>query len=200
MTAVVHSTAIVEDDVVLGKDTRVWHFAHVRKGARIGAACVIGKDVFVDAQVTVGDRCKIQNFATLYQGLTVGNDVFIGPSVTFTNDRVPRAFNTHWTISNTVIRDGASIGANATINCALTIGQYAMVASGAVVTKDVPDHALVMGNPARVRGFVCKCGQRLAAPTKSSSQGSTFVCAACSEETMIPKQTLDQYPEAIRSG
>jgi acetyltransferase-like isoleucine patch superfamily enzyme len=181
-----HPTATVEEGAVLGEGTRVWHYAQVRKGARLGKGVIVGKSAFVDVDVTVGDRCKVQNFATLYHGLTVGNDVFIGPSATFTNDRVPRAFNANWTLGKTVIEDGASIGANSTIVCDTTIGRYAMVASGAVVTRDVPAHALVMGNPARIKGFVCVCGKKLRGPGKRKGDKDAFACAECGQTVELP--------------
>ena len=191
MSSYVHPSALVEDGARVGDDTKIWHYAQVRKGARVGKGCVIGKSAFIDSEVVVGDRCKIQNFATLYHGLTVGNDVFIGPSATFTNDRVPRAFNANWTLGKTRIEDGASIGANSTIVCDTTIGKYAMVASGAVVTKDVPAHALVMGNPARIRGFVCKCGHKLTGPS------SPFTCKSCGERTEIPATLLRSHKDVL---
>jgi acetyltransferase-like isoleucine patch superfamily enzyme len=150
----IHETAIIED-AIIKKGTKIWHFVHVRKGAKIGKNCNIGKGVYIDTNVEVGDNCKIQNFATVYQGVKLGNCVFVGPHVCFTNDLYPRANN--WNeekIVKTLVKDGASICANATIIAGITIGKYAMVGAGAVVTKDVPDYALVIGNPARVIGTV----------------------------------------------
>lgn len=156
--AFVHGTAILEDEAVVGPETRIWHHAHVRSSANIGSGCVLGKNVFVDAGVTIGARCKVQNNVSIYAGVVVEDDVFIGPSATFTNDRSPRAFAAEWEIVPTVVRTGASIGANATIVCGHELGAYSMVAAGAVVTADVPAYCLVMGNPARPRGWVCRCG------------------------------------------
>jgi len=155
----IHESAYVEENVEIGDGTNIWHFVHVRKNARIGSKCNIGKSVFIDTNVIIGDNVKIQNFATLYHGLTVGNDVFIGPHVCFTNDLYPRA--KIWDdnrLVETKVMDGASIGANSTIVAGVTIGRYALVGAGAVVTKDVPDHALVVGNPARIVGSVDKDG------------------------------------------
>jgi len=155
----IHKTAIVEKDVSLGKGTRIWHFVHIRKGVRIGKNGNIGKDVYIDTNVKIGDNCKIQNFASLYQGLTIGNDVFIAPHVCFTNDIYPRSrIWSNKKIVKTIVEDGASIGANSTIIAGVHIGRYAMVGAGSVVTKDVPDHVLVIGNPARVVGHVDKMG------------------------------------------
>lgn len=193
----VHPTATLEEGAQLGEGTRVWHYAQVRKGARLGKGVIVGKSAFVDADVTVGDRCKIQNFATLYHGLTVEDDVFIGPSATFTNDRVPRAFNAEWKLGKTLVQKGASIGANSTIVCDTVIGSYAMVASGAVVTKDVPPHALVMGNPARVRGFVCVCGHKLRGPGKLEGTEERFTCTACKETVALPHALVEAHRSVL---
>jgi UDP-2-acetamido-3-amino-2,3-dideoxy-glucuronate N-acetyltransferase len=139
----------------------VWINVQVRENARVGAHCVLSKDVYVDHAVTIGDRCKIQNGVAVYHGVTLGNDVFVGPNAAFTNDRVPRAFNTDWKITPTVVKDGASIGANATIVCGIELGEYCMVAAGAVVTRDVPPYTLVMGNPARPVARIDKLGNRI---------------------------------------
>lgn len=196
MGFVAHPTATVEEGAIVGEGTRIWHYAQVRKDARVGRDCVIGKSAFIDAHVVVGDRCKIQNFATLYHGLTVGDDVFIGPSATFTNDRVPRASNPDWVLGKTRVDDGASIGANATINCDLTIGKYAMVASGSVVTKSVPPHALVMGNPARIRGFVCICGQKVRDPAEKGDV-VVLTCSACRRVVEIPRELARAHRAAL---
>ena len=153
-----HPTAIVEEGSSIGASTRVWHHAHVREGAAIGSGCSLGKNVFIDAGVSVGDRCKIQNNVSVYSGVTIGDDVFVGPAATFTNDLVPRAFASSWTITETLVDDGASIGANATIVCGNRIGKYAMVAAGATVTHDVDDYQLVVGTPARHAAWVNRSG------------------------------------------
>lgn len=153
-----HDTAVVDPGAEVGAGTKVWHHAHIRSGARVGKGCVIGKNVYIDEQVVVGDRCKIQNNVSVYHGVVIGDDVFVGPSATFTNDLVPRAFNESWTISPTVVEDGASIGANATVVCGTRLGPYCMVAAGATVTRDVAAHQLVRGTPARPAGWVCRCG------------------------------------------
>jgi len=155
----IHESAYVEENSIIGEGTNIWHFVHVRKGASIGKNCNIGKGAYIDLNVVIGDNCKIQNFAALYHGLTVGNDVFIGPHVCFTNDLYPRA--KIWDderVAKTIVKDGASIGANSTIIAGITIGKNAMIGAGAVVTKDVADFALVVGNPARVVGKVDEDG------------------------------------------
>ena len=188
----VHPTAIIEKNVTIGEGTKIWHFAHVRTGAKIGRNCNIGKGVYIDAGVEIGDRVKIQNFVSVYRGVKVEDDVFLGPHATLTNDLYPRSFNEDWEVVPTLIKKGASIGANATIVCGVTIGEYAMVGAGAVVTKDVPPHALVYGNPARVRGFVCYCGRPLdlSKPVREDEEAVTFRCGHCGKEVRIPKKHL----------
>ncbi|MFN2582406.1 MAG: acyltransferase [Candidatus Dormibacteria bacterium] len=159
--------ARVERGATIGAGTRVWGLAHVRAGARVGRDCVIGSGATIDLGVVVGDRCKIQNAALLYHGVQLGNGVFVGPAAVLTNDRRPRAIDPDgallsggdWSVSPIVIDDGASIGANATVVAGVRIGAWAMVGAGAVVTRDVPAHALVTGVPARHAGWVCACGE-----------------------------------------
>jgi UDP-2-acetamido-3-amino-2,3-dideoxy-glucuronate N-acetyltransferase len=159
----VHPTAVIDDDVVIGEGTKIWHFTHVQSGARIGKGCVLAQNVYVGADVTIGDHCKIQNNVSVYQGVTLGNGVFCGPSCVFTNDLTPRALYPKGKerFVKTLVMDGASIGANATIVCGHTIGKNAMIGAGAVVVTDVPSHALMLGVPAKPSGFVCTCGQKL---------------------------------------
>ena len=157
----IHPTAVVSDRASIGPGTKVWINAQVRENAVIGEGCILSKDVYIDHAVTIGSRCKIQNSVSVYHGLTIGDDVFVGPNVAFTNDRVPRAFNTEWKVTPTRIEDGASLGANSTIICGVTIGEYAMVAAGSVVTRDVAPYTLVMGNPARPVCEIDKAGNRL---------------------------------------
>ena len=176
----IHPTAEVDPRAKVGKGTRVWHHAQIREFAEIGENCNIGKGVYIDHHVKIGNRVKIQNYACIYYKAEIEDGVFIGPHVTFTNDKRPRAWL--WDesrVCKTVIRKGASIGANATILCGITIGEYAMVGAGAVVTKDVPPHGLVIGSPARLVGFVCECGERL---------DENFRCPTCGRE----------YPELRR--
>lgn len=165
----IHPTAEVSPKAQIGPGTRVWHWAQIREGAVIGANCIIGKDVYVDIDVNLGDNVKVQNGALLYHGLEVESGVFIGPQVCFTNDRYPRAINSdgslktaiEWDVGKTVVRYGASIGAGAVIVTGVEVGRFAMVAAGAVVTRSIPDYGLVMGVPAKLVGYVCRCGHRL---------------------------------------
>src|SRR6266566_1354799 len=169
-----HPTAIVESGARVAEDAMVLHWVHVRSGAEVGHRTILGKDVYVDAGVVLGDDCKVENFATLYRGLKVGNRVFIGPHACFTNDVYPRAVSPDWELEPTIVEDGASIGANATILCGLIIRRNAMVAAGAVVTTDVPPHALVAGVPAKIIGWVCECGRPLDAKMHCAHDGKAF--------------------------
>lgn len=157
----VHPSATVDAAAQIGRGCRVWINVQVREGARVGAGSILSKDVYIDQDVIIGERCKVQNSVSVYKGVTIGDDVFVGPNACFTNDRVPRAFNSEWSVSPTRVERGASIGANATLICGIIVGEFAMIAAGAVVTRDVPAYALVMGNPARVVGRVNKAGERL---------------------------------------
>ena len=164
MPTTIHPTAIVDDGAVLGENCRVWHWVHISGGARIGAGCSFGQNVYVGNDVAIGNNVKIQNNVSIYEGVTLEDDVFCGPSMVFTNVRTPRAAfprNAAADYAETRVRRGASIGANATIVCGVTIEEWAFVAAGAVVTKDVPAYALVAGVPARVVGAVCQCGLTL---------------------------------------
>ena len=158
MTVFIHPTAIVEDGAVIGEGTFVWHHAHVRQGAVIGSGVTLGKNVFVDSGVSIGSGSKIQNNVSVYAGVTVEEDVFLGPSCVLTNDRVPRAAGSTWHQTETHIRRGASVGANATIVCGVELGESCMIAAGAIVTGDVPAFGLVVGGPARLVGWICACG------------------------------------------
>ena len=194
-SARVHATADLEDGVTVGAGTSIWHRAQVRTGAHIGRDCVVGRDAFIDEGVSVGDRVKIQNAALVYHGVTVGNGVFIGPGAILTNDRHPRALTStgdlaradDWTVSPIHLAEGSSIGAGAVVLAGSDVGRFAMIGAGAVVTHDVPAHALVAGNPARVIGWVCACGQRLqdstghAAPATRERYANDpeLGCAAC---------------------
>lgn len=170
----IHPTAEVSPGASIGDGTRIWNQAQVREDAKIGADCIISKNVYIDAGVIIGDRVKIQNNVNVYHGVEVEEDVFLGPSMTFTNDRFPRAFNGDFQVGKTLVRRGTSIGAGAVIRCDITIGEYAMVGSGSVVTRDVPAHALVVGNPARQIGWVCRCGCKLPDSLKCPECGAEW--------------------------
>lgn len=158
----VHASAVIDDNVVIGKGTRIWHFCHILKSARIGRDCSFGQNVMVGAGVVIGDKVKVQNNVSLYEGLVIEDEVFCGPSAVFTNVMNPRsAVDRKHEFKPTILQRGATIGANATVICGLTIGRYAFIGAGAVVTHDVPDHALVVGVPARRIGWMSAHGEKL---------------------------------------
>lgn len=189
----IHPTASVSDRAVIGAGTMIWNQAQVREDAHIGNECIIGKDVYIDFSVSIGDRVKIQNGVLIYHGATIESGVFIGPGVLFTNDKKPRAINPDgtlkgnddWVVGKIHVSYGASIGAGAVILPDVTIGRFALIAAGAVVTRDVPDHGLVVGNPARLVGYVCKCAERLKAIGGGlytcPVDGETYLLEAASE-------------------
>ncbi|MES2263032.1 MAG: acyltransferase [Pseudomonadota bacterium] len=165
MTAIIHASAIVDAGAILGEQTRVWHFSHVCGGARIGAHCSLGQNVFVSNDVVIGNNVKIQNNVSVYDAVTIEDDVFCGPSMVFTNVYNPRSAVTRKNeYRNTLIRRGATLGANCTIVCGSTVGRYAFVGAGAVINRDVPDFALMVGVPARQVGWMSRFGERLELP------------------------------------
>ncbi len=198
----IHPTADVSERACVGEGTMIWQQVQVRDGARIGRNCIISKGVYVDSDVTIGDHVKIQNYVSVYHGVSLEDGVFIGPHVCFTNDLHPRAINPDgslkaaqdWEVAETLVRYGASLGANSTVVCGVTIGQWAMVGAGSVVTRDVPDYGLVLGNPARLKGFVCTCGARLdiaRALGSGSDSEARILCPSCQQSITIPLPTYE---------
>ena len=187
--AFVHESSFVDEGAIVGEGTKIWHFCHVMSGAEIGARCNVGQNVFVGSGVAIGDGCKIQNNVSLYTGVTLEEDVFLGPSMVFTNVRNPRSHVPRKDeYAPTLVSQGATVGANATIVCGVTLGRFCFVGAGAVVTRDVPDHALVVGVPAAHSGWMCQCGERLpeSAPAGESDSAAssggperTFECSRC---------------------
>ena len=158
----IHETAVVDEPVEIGEDTRIWHFTHVMPGARIGRSCILGQNVYVDRDVVIGDRCKVQNNVSVYKGVTLESDVFCGPSMVFTNVVNPRAFiERKHEFQPILVKRGATLGANSTVLCGVTVGEYALVGAGSVVTRDVPAHAVVYGVPGRQSGWVSEEGHPL---------------------------------------
>ncbi len=182
MSKTVHTTADVSREARIGEGTRIWREAQVREGAQVGRDCVIGKGAYIDTDVVVGDRCKIENGASLFHGVAIEDGVFVGPQAIFANDRFPRAVNpdgslksdADWQVEPVLVRHGASIGAGAVVLPGVTIGPWAMVGAGSVVTANVPAQAIVRGNPARVVGWACVCGRPL-----SAADTLMYHCAAC---------------------
>jgi UDP-2-acetamido-3-amino-2,3-dideoxy-glucuronate N-acetyltransferase len=175
---VAHESAVIEAGAVIGEGTRIWHHGHVRTGAVIGAHCNLGQNVYVDNGAVIGDLVKCQNNVSVYEGVTLEDEVFVGPSAVFTNDRFPRAQNPEWIVVPTTVRRGASIGANATIVCGIVLGEYSTVGAGAVVTRSLEPHELVVGNPAHRIGWVCRCGKVV---SRSHQRPADFKCDDCTK-------------------
>lgn len=175
----VHPTSIIDEGVEIGEGTKIWHFSHILRGSKIGKNCAIGQNVMIGPDIKIGDRCKIQNNVSVYKGVTLEDEVFCGPSCVFTNVITPRAFiERKHEFKPTLVKKGSTIGANATIVCGVTIGRYALIGAGAVVTEDVPDYALYLGVPARQRGWVCKCGVVLTHKVKNKNK-ERLICSNC---------------------
>lgn len=183
--AKIESTSVVDENAVVGDGTRIWNFVHVRENAEIGRNCVLGDYVYVGRGVKIGNSVKLENRATIYEGVTIEDKVFVGPHVTFTNDLTPRSFSTDWKIQQTLVKKGSSIGAGTVIVCGITIGEYALIGAGSVVTKNMPPHALAYGNPARIRGFICRNGTKLEIEEKRKDY-VLMECSFCKEKYRIP--------------
>lgn len=178
----IHPSADVAESATIGEGSAIWHLCQIRPGVKIGQNCILGRGVYVDADVQIGDNVKIQNYVSVYHGVTIEDGVFVGPHVCFTNDMQPRAINpdgtlksaTDWVVSETRVGYGAALGANSTIRCGVKIGRWAMVGSGSVVTRDIPDYGLAYGNPARVHGYACPCGEKM-----QPAGGAQMTCPKC---------------------
>lgn len=181
----VHESSYVDDHVKIGKGTKIWHFCHIQSGAEIGENCSMGQNVNVSNNVKIGNGCKLQNNVSVYEGVEMEDYVFCGPSMVFTNDLTPRAKYPKGSAGykKTLLKTGATVGANATIVCGHTIGKWAMIAAGAVVTKDVKDHALMAGVPAKQIGWVCECGNRL---------GEDLSCEKCGRKYILEEGNLKE--------
>ena len=185
----IHKTAEVEDGAKIGDNTNIWHYVHVRKGSIIGSNCILGKNVFIDSGTKLGNNIKVQNNVSIYDGVSIEDGVFVGPHVTFTNDLIPRAINidgsikkgSDWSISKTLIKKGASIGAGSVILPGIIVGEFAMIGAGSVVTKNIPNFALVYGTPAKHMGYVCKCGKKLG----DTNLKGKIKCQHCKSEILI---------------
>ncbi|HEX3110106.1 MAG TPA: acyltransferase [Thermoanaerobaculia bacterium] len=181
-----HPTAIVEEGAVIGDGTRIWHFAHVRSTARIGSEVNLGKDVYIDGDVTIGNGARVQNGVSIYHGVHLADWVFVGPYVVFTNDMAPRVGNKSWKVVETNLETGASLGAGTIVRCGVTIGAFAMIGAGAIVTHDIPAFHLAVGVPARPRQKVCACGQ-------------TFLPIGCDHEPLIRDCCRDAMDPRVRA-
>ncbi len=181
----VHETSIIDDNVTIGEGTKIWHFCHVQSDVEIGKNCSFGQNVNISSHVKIGNGCKVQNNVSIYEGVELEDYVFCGPSMVFTNDLTPRAKYPKGSsgYKKTVLHTGATVGANATIVCGHELGEWSMVAAGAVVTKNVPSHALVAGVPAKQIGWVCECGEKLDENLRCSSCGRRYI-----QETVTLKQ------------
>ena len=192
----IHGSAEVSPQAEIGEGTSIWHQAQIREGARLGRECIVGKGVYVDSGVEIGDRVKIQNYACIYLGARIEDGVFIGPHVCITNDKYPRAITPEgslkttddWEVGAVLVREGAALGAMSVVLPGVTVGRFAMVGSCSVVTQDVPDHGMVMGNPARLKGFVCRCGRRLVIEAETADQ-VLLRCERCACVVAVAKAT-----------
>jgi UDP-2-acetamido-3-amino-2,3-dideoxy-glucuronate N-acetyltransferase len=193
----VHESAYIDEDVRIGKGTKIWHFSHILPRTEIGENCIIGQNCMIGPDVKIGNRCKIQNNVSVYKGVTLEDDVFCGPSCVFTNVLTPRAFiERKAEFLPTLVKKGATIGANATIVCGHTIGKYALIGAGAVVTSNVPDYALYLGVPAKHSGWVCKCGTVLTRRTRSEGT-LELTCSYCKSRYILKGKDFIVVEERI---
>ena len=186
----IHPSAEVSPKAIIGEGTKIWNQVQVREGSRIGKNCVISKDVYIDSDVVIGDGVKIQNGVSIYKGVTLENDVFVGPHSTFTNDFRPRAFTKEWTVIPTLLRHGCSVGANATVMCGVTLGEYCMISAGPVITVDTLPYGLYIGNLARLKGFVSKSGFEMES-VEAEADYLVFKCSKTHERLRIKFEALD---------
>lgn len=188
----VHESSFVDEGAEIGTGAKIWHFCHVMAGARIGAGCSLGQNVFVASGTVMGNNVKIQNNVSIYTGVVLEDDVFLGPSMVFTNVVNPRSHvNRKDEYRTTLVKRGATIGANATVVCGLALGRYCFIGAGSVVTRDVPDFALAYGNPARIQGWMCRCGTRL--NLVSEAEKSLATCPRCGERYEKTGQVVNTY-------
>ena len=184
MNIFIHDTAEVSKGANIGDGSKIWNHCQIRENSIIGKNCVIGKGVYIDQNVVIGNNVKIQNYVSVYKGVTIEDDVLLAPNCTFTNDLYPRAFIEDWNITPTLIKKGASIGANSTILCGITIGEFSMIGIGSTVTSDTLPYSLMIGNPARLKNFICRCGAELK-KNKSEDYQINFTCTKCQKKLGI---------------
>lgn len=198
MATFIHSTVDIAQTAKIGENTKIWSLTQVREHAIIGENCIIGRNAFIDEGVKLGNNCKIQNNALLYAGVELEDGVFVGPAVCFTNDKLPRAINPEgtlksaqdWIVGKTLVKHGAAIGANSVIVTGVILGRFCLVGSGAVVTKDIPDFGIVLGNPGRLVGYACRCATRL---VHSSSDLTHFTCTNCGRSYRLVNDQLNEF-------